>query len=83
MGITSYDNATVDSGSIVNEVEFRYNDISQLETEYQSHSGADKTSTTPKIKYGHDNGSDNTIRPTSLTYPSGQALTYTDQTCQG
>ena len=37
--LTSYDHATVGSGSIVNEVEFAYNDFSQLTQDYQSHSG--------------------------------------------
>ena len=37
--LTSYDNATVGSGNIVNEVEFTYNEFSQLTQDYQSHSG--------------------------------------------
>jgi YD repeat-containing protein len=74
--ITSWGNATVGSGSIVNQVQFTYNDFGQLTTGYQSHSGAVNTSTTPKVQYGYANGSANTIRPTTLTYPDGRVLTY-------
>lgn len=74
--LTSYDIATVDSGTIVNEVRFSYNDFGQLISDYQSHSGAVNTSTTPKVQYGFVNGSDNTIRRTSLTYPDGRVLNY-------
>ncbi|QGQ25646.1 hypothetical protein F1728_24495 [Gimesia benthica] len=73
---SSFDNASVGSGAIVNEVKFAYNDFGQLITDYQSHSGAVNTSTTPKVQYEFANGSDNTIRPTTLTYPDGRILTY-------
>jgi RHS repeat-associated protein len=74
--ITSYDNATVGSGTIVNEVQFAYNDFSQLITEYQAHSGAVNTGTSPKVQYGYANGTNNNYRPTSLTYPSGRVLDF-------
>ncbi len=74
--LTSYDNATVGSGTTVNEVLHAYNDFSQLTTEYQSDGGAVNTSTTPKVQYAYANGSDNTIRPTKLTYPDGRELNY-------
>lgn len=74
--LTSYDNATVGSGSLVNEVQFAYNDFGQLIADYQSHSGAVNTGSTPKVQYGYANGSANTIRPTSLTYPNGRVLNY-------
>ena len=74
--VSSYDNASVGSGTIVNEVKFTYNDFGQLITDYQSHSGTVNTSTTPKVQYGFANGSNNTIRPTTLTYPDGRVLTY-------
>jgi YD repeat-containing protein len=38
--ISSYSNATVGSGSVVNEVLFTYNDFGQLTADYQDHSGA-------------------------------------------
>lgn len=65
--LSSYDYATVGSGSLVNEVQFAYNDFGQLIAEYQSHSGAVNTGSTPKVQYGYANGSANTIRPPSLT----------------
>jgi hypothetical protein len=54
--ITSYDNATVGSGTILNEVQESYNSFGQLVAEYQNHSGAVDTSTTPKVQYGYDSG---------------------------
>lgn len=74
--ITSYDNATVGSGSVVNEVQHVYNDFSQLTTQYQDHSGAVSTSTTPKVQYVYANGASNHIRKTSMTYPNGRILRY-------
>jgi len=52
------------------------NSFGQLVTEYESHSGAVNVSTTPNIQYGYADGSANTIRPTSLTYPNGREITY-------
>jgi YD repeat-containing protein len=74
--LTSYDNATVGSGTVINEVQYAYNSFSQLITEYQSHSGAVNTSTTPKVQYAYDDGSANTIRRTSVTYADGRVVNY-------
>ncbi len=74
--LTSYDNPTVGSGTVVNAVQFAYNDFGQLTTDYQSHSGAVNVSTTPKVQYGYASGAANTIRPTMLTYPNGRVLTF-------
>ncbi|HTN01536.1 MAG TPA: hypothetical protein VL132_06650 [Planctomycetaceae bacterium] len=74
--LTRYDHPTVGSGSVVNDVQFAYNDFGQLTMDYQSHSGAVNVSTTPKIQYGYADGSTNTIRPTSLTSPNGRVLTF-------
>ena len=38
--VTSYDNATVGNGNVVNDVQNAYNDFGQLITQYQSHAGA-------------------------------------------
>ena len=70
--ITSYDAAA--SGSVVNEVQNAFNDFAQLETQYQEHTGAVNTGTTPKVEYAYEDGSANTIRPTTMTYPAGQVL---------
>lgn len=55
--ITSYDNATAAQGNIVNEVQFEYNGFGQLTKDYQSHSGAVTTMSTPKVQYAYANGS--------------------------
>jgi RHS repeat-associated protein len=72
--VTCYDNATVGSGSVVNEVQHSYNNFGQLVTEYQEHGGAVNTSTSPKVQYAYANGSANHIRRTSVTYPNGRVL---------
>src|SRR5271156_53501 len=43
-GVTSYDNATPGSGSVVNDVLLVYNAFAQLIGDYQSHSGPVNTS---------------------------------------
>lgn len=78
---TSYDSAT--AGSVTNQVQWAYNDFSQMTTSYQSHSGAVNTGTSPKVQYGYADGSNNTLRPTSLTYPDGRVLTYDYGTAGG
>ena len=74
--ITSYDNGTVGSGSVVNDVQRAYNSFSQLTIEYQSHSGAVNVSTTPDVQYAYADGSANTIRPASLTYPDRRVVNH-------
>ena len=49
--ITSYD--AVSSGNIVNQIQREFNGLGQMITEYQSHSGAVNTSTTPKVQYAY------------------------------
>jgi len=74
--LTSYNSESVGSGSIVNEVQFAYNNFGQITKDYQAHGGGVNTSTTPKVQYGYANGSVNTIRPTTITYPNGRVITY-------
>ena len=74
--ITSYDNPTVGSGSIANEVQFAYDDFGQLVTEYQEHGGAVNTSTSLKVQYAYEDGTDNNVRLTKMTYPDGRELNY-------
>jgi len=74
--VTSYDNATVGSGSIVNDTKFIYNSFGLLTADYQSHSGAVNTGSTPKVQYAYASGSANTIRPTTVVYPNGRVVTY-------
>ncbi len=72
----SWNNASVVSGNVVNEVEFTYNNFGQLTHDYQAHSGTVNVSTTPKVQYAFANGTDNTVRPTTITYPDGRVVTY-------
>jgi len=74
--ITSYNAASV--GSIVNQVQHVYNGLGQLTGEYQSHSGAVNTSSTPEVQYAYTemSGGQNNSRLTSMTYPSGYILNY-------
>ena len=81
--ITSLDNATVDTGTIVNQVQFAYNDFGQAVDTWQSHSGAVNTVSTPKVQYGFADGSANTIRPMSVTYPNGRQIDYDYGTASG
>jgi YD repeat-containing protein len=73
--VTSYDNATVGSGSIANQDAMQYDEFGQLVSEAQSHSGA-VTGSTPQVQYAYEDGSANTIRQTAMTYPHGRVLTY-------
>jgi RHS repeat-associated protein len=66
---TSY--STPAGTTVVNQVQRAFNGLGQLITEYQSHSGAVNTSTTPKVQYTYSemaNGA-NHSRLTSIIYP--------------
>jgi hypothetical protein len=73
---TSYNAAT--GGSIVNQVQDVFNGLDQLVQEYQSHSGAVNTSTTPSVQYAYTElaGGANNSRLVSLTYPNGRVINY-------
>ena len=51
--ITCYDNATVGSGNVVNEVVFEFNDLGMPTKEYQEHEGA-KDASTLYVGYNYD-----------------------------
>jgi YD repeat-containing protein len=72
--ITSYSDAA--GTTPANEVQNVYNSFAQLVTQYQEHGGAVNTGTSPKVEYAYADGSNNTIRPTSMTYPNGRVLQY-------
>ncbi|MCA8991914.1 MAG: hypothetical protein KDA88_08040 [Planctomycetaceae bacterium] len=74
--MTSWDNSTVGSGNVLNEVKFAYNEFGQSITAWQAHAGAVDTMTTPKVQYEFVDGTGNTIRPTKLTYPNSRYLSY-------
>jgi YD repeat-containing protein len=63
-------------GAVVNQVQRVYNGFRQLTAEYQEHGGAVSTGITPLVQYGYADGSANTIRPISLTYPNDNVLGY-------
>jgi RHS repeat-associated protein len=73
---TSYDASS--SGNIVNQVQREFNGLGQLTVEYQSHSGAVNTMSTPKVQYAYSemSGGANHSRLTSVTYPNGRVITY-------
>ena len=81
--LTSWNDASISSGDVVNECQFVYNDFRQLVTEYQSHGGTVNISTSPKVQYGFASGSTNTIRPTNRTYPNGRVITSDYGTTNG
>ncbi len=74
--VTSYDSAS--GGSIVNQVYDLYNGFGQLYAEWQSHSGAVNTSTTPLVAYGYwgPGAGENYSRPYTVQYPNGRELIY-------
>ena len=74
--LTSYDNATVGSGSVVNDVNYVYDGFAQLATEYQSHNGAVNTGTSPKVQYAYADGSSGYARRISMTSPDGTVTGY-------
>ena len=63
-------------GNVVNQVARAYNGFMQLISEYQEHDGPVNAATTPLVQYAYADGSANTIRPTSVTYPNGNKLIY-------
>ena len=69
-------NAAV-GGTIVNQVQRTFNGLGQLTIEYQSHSGAVNTATTPKVQYAYSAlDAANRSRLTSMTYPNGRVVGY-------
>ncbi len=63
------------SGAVLNQVRDVYNGLGQLTGEYQSHSGAVSTSSTPEVQYGYSDPTTGS-RMTTLTYPNGRILHY-------
>ncbi|MAG92702.1 MAG: hypothetical protein CMJ48_02975, partial [Planctomycetaceae bacterium] len=74
--VTTYDNATVGSGSIVNEIQSEYDKFGVVKTVYQDWTGAVNTSTSPKVTYTYSFPTNGTtgLRRTSCTYPSGTKI---------
>jgi RHS repeat-associated protein len=74
--VTSY--SDTGGSTIVNQVQRAYNGLGQLTKEYQAHSGAVNTSTTPNVQYTYVEmaGGANNSRLTSIVYPNGKTLNY-------
>jgi YD repeat-containing protein len=72
--ITSYDAPT--GGNVVNQVLRQYNGLGQLTAEYQAHTGAVDTSSTPAVRYTWSEmaGGANHSRLVSMTYPNGRVV---------
>ena len=80
--ITSYDNATVGSGTALNELVYEYNDLGMPTKEYQEHEGV-KDASTLYVQYNYDTSASSGVytkglRPTSVRYPNTRLvhLTY-------
>jgi len=74
--LTSWNNASVTLGDAVNQCLFNYNEFGQLIADYQAHDGEVDTDVTPVVQYRNADGSANTIRQTTMTYPNGRVLYY-------
>ena len=70
---TSYSDA--DATTVLNQVENVYNGLGQMTVQYQSHSGAVDTDSTPEVQYGYSSIADGS-RKTSLTYPDGRQIDF-------
>ncbi len=78
--ITSY-SSTGGTGTVVNDVQFVYNDMGQLTTTYQSHSGTVNTSISPNVQYTYDTTVTSNVfsaqhRGQTIVYPNGRAIYY-------
>ena len=70
---------TSGTGTLLNQVEENYNGYGQLIEEWQSHSGAVNTNSSPQVQYNYTYGTNaNTgatySRLTSIVYPNGRQL---------
>jgi RHS repeat-associated protein len=72
--VTAYSNSS--ATTVVNQIQNVYNGFGDLITQYQEHSGSVNTSTSQKVQYSYAEGSGNTDRLTSMTYPNGRVLDY-------
>ncbi|MGL4462370.1 MAG: hypothetical protein ACRC1K_09455, partial [Planctomycetia bacterium] len=73
--LSSWSDATVGQGVVVNQVKSSYNGFSQLLQEEQATNGA-VAAGTPAVQIAYADGTGNVVRPTTLTYPNGRALAY-------
>ena len=70
--VTSYDTAS--GGTVINQVEFSYDNFGQLLEDKQAHDGTAGPST-PGVSYQYENGSRaNTARRKAVVYPDGRQV---------
>ncbi|MCH8151435.1 MAG: RHS repeat-associated core domain-containing protein [Planctomycetes bacterium] len=76
--VTQYDNATVGSGTVVDEVKFTYEDWGNVEKFEQDHNSAIGGSLLYDIDYTYAKATNgrNTIRRSGFTLPDGNVITY-------
>jgi RHS repeat-associated protein len=72
--ITCFDAVT--AGNVQSEILYQYNDFGQITREYQQHGDEVDLMTTPFVEYNYADGSANTIRLVSMTYPDGRQIDY-------
>jgi RHS repeat-associated protein len=71
--LASWNNATVGSGSVVNEVELVYNNFGQIVQDRQAHDGV-AGSGSPRVEYEYENGSANHVRLKKMVYPTSTSF---------
>jgi uncharacterized delta-60 repeat protein/RHS repeat-associated protein len=74
----AYNNATVGSGTVVNQTKRTYNGLGQLTGDYQLHSSGGISSFTPSVQYVYSEMADeaNHSRLTKIIYPNGKVIYY-------
>ncbi|TWT55957.1 RHS repeat-associated core domain-containing protein [Allorhodopirellula solitaria] len=73
--VTCYNNASVGSGSIVNQITRQFDGFGQVTNTFQSHSGAVNPASTPSVGRSYTDGSGNVLRPITTLYPNGREVT--------
>jgi len=74
--VTSYDDAMVGMGNVINEVGYTYDDFGQLIADQQSHDG-EVDGSTPEVSYAYADGANaNSARRTGMTYPDGRQIDF-------
>ena len=77
--VTSYDDADVGEGSVVNQIEYVYHGCGQVAREYQEHDGA-VDQYTPYVDYTYEDGATGGVakyvRLSEVTYPGGREVQY-------
>ncbi|WP_222435498.1 hypothetical protein, partial [Allorhodopirellula solitaria] len=73
--VTCYNNASVGSGSIENQITRQFDGFGQVTKTFQSHSGAVNPASTPSVGRSYTDGSGNVLRPTATLYPNGREVT--------